>query len=252
MAVKNSTDEYNHLTSDVMYTECNIPGPGVDIDEFESEFTIGCECQTECSATQCACTRKNQNYINDCLIDDKSGPIVECNSNCSCRENCGNKLVQKGPLNCLSIVQSEGRGLGLSTSGLIKKGQFICEYAGEVIGIEEARRRFEENRKSMNYVIVISEYVGKEIVTTCIDPKYFGNIGRYCNHSCEPNAKLVPIRVEKASPRLCLFARRDIEIGEEITFHYAEGVDTSVQNVSETTCLCGSITCLRYLPHHSI
>ena len=252
MAMKNCTDKYEHLTPDIMYVEGNIPGPGVDPDEFESEFSVGCKCQTQCLATQCSCIRSFSSYINNCIVEEKQEPIIECNSYCACTENCGNRLVQRGPLNCLKIVESEGKGSGLSTTEFINKGQFICEYAGEVIDIEEAKRRFEENKRSMNYVIVIFEHVGKQKTTTCIDPKYFGNIGRYCNHSCEPNARLVPVRVERALPRVCLFACRDIEPGEEITFHYAEGVDTNVHNLSETPCLCGSSTCLSYLPHHSV
>lgn len=252
MAVKNCADNYEHLTADQMYVEGNIPGPGVDLEEFESEFAVGCSCQTQCLTTLCSCTQGTPNYYNGCLVENKAGPIIECNSHCTCRENCGNRLVQMGPLNCLSIVESGGRGLGLSTSRSIRKGQFICEYAGEVIGVEEAERRFEKNKKSMNYVIVVSEYIGEKKVITCIDPQYFGNIGRYCNHSCEPNTCLIPVRVEKNSPRVCLFARKDIKPGEEITFHYAEGVDIAVHNLSQTPCLCGSITCQNYLPHHSL
>ncbi|XP_051162733.1 histone-lysine N-methyltransferase SETMAR [Leptopilina boulardi] len=249
MDVKNCVDEYYHPTMDLIYTENNIPGPGIDFIEFESEFINGCSCETLC--LNCSCAFGNKNYKNGC-IEEKIGPIIECNSHCHCNENCGNRLVQKGPLNCLNIIKTEGRGFGLSTSEFIKKGQFVCEYAGEVIDIEEAKKRFERNEKGVNYVLIVNEHIGEKIIKTCIDPSLIGNIGRYCNHSCESNCRLVPVRVEKASPRICLFARRNIESGEEITFNYAEGVDISVHNISETPCLCGSSNCLRYLPHNSV
>lgn len=252
MDAKNCDDDYTHPTMDLIYTERNIPGPGINFVEFESEFAVGCSCEAQCSSGECSCTLGSPNYENDCLIEEKVGPIIECNSHCLCKEDCGNRLVQKGPLNSLKVIKSEGRGLGLSTSKFIRKGQFVCEYAGEVIGIEEAKKRFEENRNGVNYVLVVIEHIGEKKITTCIDPKYFGNIGRFCNHSCESNNRLVPVRVENASPRVCLFARRDIELGEEITFHYTEGGEVSVRNLSETICVCGSSTCLRYLPHHSI
>ncbi|XP_076236591.1 histone-lysine N-methyltransferase SETMAR [Calliopsis andreniformis] len=244
-------DEYEHTVPDVMYVVNNIPGPGVDIDDFESEYTLGCSCVDKCS--DCMCTRGSPNYINDRILDEKvTGPIIECNSHCTCRENCGNRVVQKGPLNSLIVRAIGKKGLGLFTNTKIKKGQFICEYAGEVIGIEEARRRVEANKTCMNYVIVVFEHIGDKTIVTCIDPKYFGNIGRYSNHSCEPNANLVPIRVEGLVPRLCLFASKDIEMNEEITFNYADGVTNSVHHLSDTPCLCGSNNCFGYLPHNSI
>ncbi|CAK9818133.1 Histone-lysine N-methyltransferase SETMAR [Anthophora quadrimaculata] len=244
-------DEYEHTIPGIMYVVQNIPGPGIDIEEFESEYTLGCMCTDQCF--DCSCTRGSPNYTNGLLLDEKlSGPIIECNSHCICTENCGNRVIQKGPLNSLIVSETSQKGLGLFTTKSIRRGQFICEYAGEVISIEEARRRVEENKYSMNYVLVVSEHIGDRVIVTCIDPKYFGNIGRYSNHSCEPNADLVPIRVEGTVPRLCLFASRDIQIGEEITFNYAGEVANSVHNLSDTPCLCGSNNCSGYLPHNSI
>ncbi|CAK9817817.1 Histone-lysine N-methyltransferase SETMAR [Anthophora plagiata] len=244
-------DEYEHTIPGIMYIVQNIPGPGIDIEEFESEYTLGCMCTDQCF--DCSCTRGSPNYTSGLLSNEKlSGPIIECNSHCTCRENCGNRVIQKGPVDSLIVSETNQKGLGLFTTKSIRRGQFICEYAGEVIGIEEARRRVEENKYSMNYVLVVSEHIGDRVIVTCIDPKYFGNIGRYSNHSCEPNADLVPIRVEGTVPRLCLFASRDIQIGEEITFNYAGEFVNSVHNLSDTPCLCGSNNCSGYLPHNSI
>lgn len=247
-------DKYEHATTEVMYVASNIPGPGINIEEFESEFSDGCSCKLKCFEN-CSCTRGIVNYIDGNIFDEKvAGPIIECNAYCECSENCGNRLVQRGPLDCLIVSEMSGKGYGLLTSMPIKKGQFICEYAGEVISVDEAKHRVESNKRDnvMNYVLVVFEHMAGRIIKTCIDPKYFGNIGRYSNHSCEPNSILVPIRVEGMIPRLCLFAIRDIENGEEITFNYAGGVVNSVKNLSETPCLCGSTVCLRYLPHHPI
>ncbi|XP_015190270.1 PREDICTED: histone-lysine N-methyltransferase SETMAR [Polistes dominula] len=246
-------DNYTHDISGVMYVTNNIPGPGINVDDFESVFTSGCSCTLECS--ECTCTRGSANYINDCIIEEKlSVPILECNPYCTCSQNCGNRLVQRGPLNTLQVINVDKKGLGLITTKFIRKGQFICEYAGEIIGIDEARRRVEANKNdnSMNYVLVVSEHIGEQVIVTCVDPKYFGNIGRYSNHSCQPNANLVPVRVESVTPRLCLFACRDIQSGEEITFNYASGVTNSINDLSDTPCFCGFSNCLGYLPHNSI
>lgn len=247
-------DEYEHSTVDVMYVANNIPGPGIDVDDFESEFSVGCNCNDACEAL-CSCSRETPNYIHDRVNEDKlSGLIIECNPRCACTDNCRNKLVQRGPLDCLEIAETGGKGLGLRTRKKIVKDRFICEYAGEVIGIDEARLRMENSKRDglMNYILVVTEHVGCQKITTCIDPKYFGNIGRYCNHSCRANAILVPVRVEALAPRLCLFARRDIKAGEEITFDYAGGLDKSANNMSDKPCLCGEDCCIGYLPHYPI
>ncbi|XP_043266759.1 probable histone-lysine N-methyltransferase set-23 [Venturia canescens] len=248
-------DEYEHTTVDVMYVAKNIPGPGIDLDDFESEFSIGCDCQENNCSINCSCTRGLPNYQEGRLNFKKSSElIIECNPRCSCNENCLNKLVQHGPLDCLEIVPTSGKGLGLRTRRKISKNRFICEYAGEVIGIEEARNRAENNKRDclMNYVLVVTEHIGYRKIITCIDPKYFGNIGRYCNHSCRPNAALVPVRVESNFPRLCLFAIRDIDIDEEITFDYSGGLDKSSDNASDTPCHCGADCCLGFLPNFPI
>ncbi|KAL7305341.1 hypothetical protein TKK_0002469 [Trichogramma kaykai] len=246
-------DNYEHLLPDVMYVVSNIPGPGSELDDFETTFALGCSCEQECKENSCSCIHGTQNYINNKLSNASKNVLTECNSICTCNEKCGNRLVQQGPLDCLVIKETivKNIGFGLFTSKLIRKGQFICEYAGEVIGIEEAYKRFDENKvkEQMNYVLVVTEHIGEKKITTCIDPAKFGNIGRYANHSCEPNAMLVPVRIDLVIPRLCLFAIKDIESMEEITFNYAGVTIDSVHSSSGTPCLCGAAACTGYLPH---
>ena len=42
-----------------------------------------------------------------------------------------------------------------------------------------------------------------------------GNIGRYLNHSCEPNLEMVTIRSSSMVPHLALFTTRNVE---KVTF----------------------------------
>lgn len=248
-----SLDKYNHVDTNVFYVTGNIPGAGIDSEDFESEFSVGCKCQSICDNT-CSCSRGTVNYANDRIVMNQSKLMMECNPHCSCSANCGNRLVQKGPLDCLVVMETERKGLGLFTREPILKGQFICEYAGEIIGLEEAVARFEMKKTlgQQNYVLVVVEFLGDKKVTTCVDPSQLGNIGRYCNHNCTPNAEIVTIRVERLTPRFCLFAVRDIKAFEEITFHYAGGSTQSVHCFSETPCACGSPQCQGYLPHQLV
>ena len=42
--------------------------------------------------------------------------------------------MQGGPLAGLPVVSVPGKGRGLVTTSPLMSGQFVCEYAGEVIG----------------------------------------------------------------------------------------------------------------------
>ena len=84
-----------------------------------------------------------------------------------------------------------------------------------------------------------------------------GNIGRYANHSCNPNLTMHPVRSELASvPHLALFANRAIAKGEELCFDYgnagSSANDTDVNNVNQTPCKCGAKNCRKYLPCQNI
>lgn len=247
-----TSDEYDHQCPTVFYVTENVPGPGINLQDFELEFSSGCDCKNFCNET-CPCTRGVVNYTNG-RITNLTTPIIECNPSCSCSETCGNRVVQSGPVNCLFVSETPSRGFGLFTKSRIQKGSFVCEYAGEAIGVEEAKNRVEKNRrcKLNNYVLIYVENVGNENeIVSCVDPAVFGNIGRYSNHSCCPNTQVFAVRVNRSTPRLCLFASKDIEENEEITFNYAQGLG-DVSCASDTKCLCGSENCKGYLPHQPI
>lgn len=242
-------DEYEHFDKSIFYTDSNIPGPGVDISLFEEEFSQGCQCNDNCISL-CSC---GSNYQLGKLKQFSSG-IYECNSYCACKRErtCPNRIVSLGPRKNLKIIQTP-KGFGLTTKSLINQGEFICEYAGEVIGIQEAERRFgeQEIKKSSNYIFILNEYFGKKLLQTIIDPSIIGNIGRYINHSCDPNCIVIPVRTCIQVPKLAIFAKKDIMELEEITFDYGSESNiklTQNKQVNLIKCLCNSINCRKYLP----
>ena len=58
------------------------------------------------------------------------------------------------------------------------------------------------------------------------------------NHSCDPNCETW---IE--DDRVYVYAIRDIELGEELTFDYGFGVDTW----EDHPCRCGSENCVGYI-----
>jgi histone-lysine N-methyltransferase SETMAR len=87
-----------------------------------------------------------------------------------------------------------------------------------------------------------------------VDPTMIGNIGRYINHSCQPNAVVVPVRIDNPVPKLCIFALKVIHVGEEITFDYGGGNSSEMHSTQtglteRKSCCCGAQVCKKYLPY---
>jgi len=104
----------------------------------------------------------------------------------------------------------------------------LGELAGERITLREARRRARGRRR-----IAIVEFEDG----TALDATVAGNVFRYVNHSCEPNAYIRRIR-----GRVEIWTLRSIEPGEEITCDYGE-----TQHDGTLPCRCGSERCRGYL-----
>lgn len=276
----NMFDEYSHQDKNIFYVDENIPGPTENTDEykqlkenFNSQLIHHCECILKCCEGTCYCFKISggSNYIS--FVDqtiykdmiyllNKSKvncnyPIIECNESCRCVSQCGNRLVQNGPLKYLymQICKNKLKGLGLFSYNHILRGMFICEYAGEVITKSQALRRHEHNQAQgkMNYIFCLQEHINEEILQTFIDPSKFGNIGRYINHSCEPNCEIIPVRVNNPIPKLAIFSSTDIFPGTEITIDYGASslnLITATVNIRKP-CLCESSKCKNLMPYHS-
>lgn len=190
-------------------------------------------------------------------------PIFECNSNCLCAATCVNRLSQQGIMVTLEVFQTTNRGLGVRTLEPIPKHHFISEYSGEIISYKEAKKRtiMQANTFESNYLLVLKEHVsGGKVLRTHIDATYHGNVARFMNHSCQPNMTMFPVRHNSPVPKLCLFASRNIEAKEELTFSYGgiscKDVDFRGGKDSENSltklrskCLCETSDCAGYLPY---
>ena len=254
-------DDYEHIDKNIFYTPVNIPGPGIDADVIFAEQFQGCRCSASCvDPSVCGCVRTQPFYysLDGRKLANPDHPpdmVYECHLQCQCDVQCANRLVQKGPHPKLELMKAGVKGNGLRCQIDLPKGAFVCEYAGEVIGAEEARRRYQRNLDGPNYIFALREHFGRinsNSVITYIDPTHIGNIGRYINHSCDPNLLVVPVRTDTVVPKLCLFARRDILAGEELSFDYGGGLEP-IQGVPDDwnrakTCQCMAPLCRRVLP----
>ncbi|EHB06120.1 Histone-lysine N-methyltransferase SETMAR [Heterocephalus glaber] len=250
------------------YTPDHVVGPGADIDPSQITFP-GCVCvKTPCLPGSCSCLHYEETYDDNlCLRDTGSEaqyakPIFECNVLCQCGDNCRNRVVQRGLQFDLQVFKTDKKGWGLRTLELISKGKFVCEYAGEVLGFSEVQRRIHlQTTNDSNYIIAIREHIyNGQILETFVDPTYIGNIGRFLNHSCEPNLLMVPTRIDSMVPKLALFAAKDILPGEELSYDYSgrflnlmdsEDTEKTDNKKLRKPCYCGAKSCTGFLPYDS-
>ena len=99
-------------------------------------------------------------------------------------------------------IKRASAGLGLFTTGDIKRGEFVIEYHGPILNEEKA------NEKGGRFLFALSSKL-------TIDGIARDNIARYMNHSCRPNCT-----PEIDGRRIFFYARRKIMAGEELTYNY--------------------------------
>ncbi|XP_064653238.1 uncharacterized protein LOC135503564 [Lineus longissimus] len=115
-------------------------------------------------------------------------------------------------------------GWGVFATKKHLKGSFLLMYHGVLIKEDEARRREKSYDKTKKGSFMF--YFKHNTSTLCVDAtKDDGTLGRLVNDAWRgaANCSMKKVSTEKGSPALCLFANRDIEIGEELRYDY--GVD---------------------------
>ena len=164
----------------------------------------------------CDCDRKTEN---PCGKDSKCLNrmlMLECHpSVCPAPEMCRNMRFQKRQYPPIQVIRSEGRGWGDKNQEFIKKDQFVIEYVGELIPMQEYRARMAANQLSgennYHYLTIDSNRM--------IDTGPKGNMARFMNHSCDPNC-ITQKLTGNGDTRVGLFALKDIVTGSELTFKY--------------------------------
>ncbi|KAF6207622.1 hypothetical protein GE061_016069, partial [Apolygus lucorum] len=161
---------------------------------------------------------------------------TECSpQSCPCKEKCSNQKIQRHEWSPgLMRFMTKDKGWGVKTKHSIKKDRFILEYVGEVVSDREFK-----NRMASRYQKDTHHYCLNLDGGLVIDGHRMGGDGRFVNHSCEPNCEMQKWCVNGLF-RMALFALRDIEPNEELTYDY----NFSLFNPAEgQPCKCGSSRC---------
>lgn len=129
-------------------------------------------------------------------------------------------------------------GRGVYARMIIPAETRIIEYIGERITKAESRRReklrLERQRRGGDGSVYIFDLNRRHD----LDGRMAGNVARLINHSCVPNCRAETIR-----GRIWIIARREIAVGEELTFDYGYAFSEWRQH----PCRCGSKTCAGFI-----
>ena len=121
----------------------------------------------------------------------------------------------------ISRFETEDKGYGVQADQTIPKHAFIIDFIGEILTENEFRMK--ETRGRGIYTMELTEAL-------YIDPKKKGNLARFINRSCAPNARAELWQV-KGKLHIVIRASKKIKQGKEITIHYGSECDLG-------TCMC--------------
>ncbi|XP_014677427.1 PREDICTED: uncharacterized protein LOC106817282 isoform X2 [Priapulus caudatus] len=191
---------------------------------------------------ECTCRRPENPEVEKACGEQCLNRIMytECSPDlCPCFDACANQRIQRHQWEVgLEKFYTEDRGHGIRTSLTIKEGDFILEYVGEVVSEQEFRRRMTEVYHNAPHHYCLNLDSG-----TYIDGYRYGAEGRFVNHSCDPNCEMQKWSVN-GMYRMCLFALRNIEPGEELSYNYNFH---DFNSDAKQECKCGSANCSGFL-----
>ncbi|USP80453.1 uncharacterized protein yc1106_07727 [Curvularia clavata] len=194
---------------------------------------LECDCQEEYDST----TRKNHacGEDSDCI---NRATKMECVGDCGCGRRCQNQRFQRKQYADVSVIKTEKKGFGLRANKDMAPGEFVFEYIGEVIDERTFRRRMGQyDEEGIKHFYFMSLTKGE-----FVDATKKGNLGRFCNHSCNPNC-FVDKWVVGDKLRMGIFVERQVRAGEELVFNY--NVDR--YGADPQPCYCGEPNCSGFI-----
>lgn len=194
---------------------------------------LECDCQEEYdSATK---TNNACGEDSDCI---NRATKMECLGDCTCGRRCQNQRFLRKQYADVTVIKTDKKGFGLRANKDMQPGDFVFEYIGEVIDERTFRRRMlQYDQDGIKHFYFMSLTKGE-----FVDATKKGNLGRFCNHSCNPNC-FVDKWVVGDKLRMGIFVERRVKAGEELVFNY--NVDR--YGADPQPCYCGEPNCSGFI-----
>ncbi|OAF70598.1 hypothetical protein A3Q56_01674 [Intoshia linei] len=130
----------------------------------------------------------------------------------------------------LKVEHFDNKGRGIVSKVVFNRGDFIVEYAGELVTVKEAKKRESDYVKcdSFGCYMYYFKYSGKSY---CIDAtKESQRLGRLINHSAKKKNVVSKTITVEGKPRLYFVSFKHIDIGEEIMYDYGDRSKNAIKN----------------------
>jgi len=130
----------------------------------------------------------------------------------------------------LEIKHIENKGRGIFSTRSFERGEFVCEYAGEMISYKVAKKREEKYSLDVNIgcYMYFFEHKSKHY---CIDATAeTDRLGRLFNHSKVAGNCHTKLFEMNSRPYLILVASRNIDKGEELMYDYGDRNKISLES----------------------
>lgn len=193
----------------------------------EALESMTCECPPNGSRAICVEDCINRLTQVECLPEDCKGGGF-----------CMNQRFQRREYAKINIVKTEKKGYGLRAAEDMTRDTFIYEYVGDVVSnpsfIKRMRDYADEGIKHFYFMMLQKDEF--------IDATKRGGIGRFANHSCNPNCYVAKWTIGQ-HVRMGIFANRAIKKHEELTFNY--NVDRYGHDAQP--CYCGEGKCVGFI-----
>ncbi|KAL8872673.1 MAG: hypothetical protein Q9174_001736 [Haloplaca sp. 1 TL-2023] len=227
-------DEYPDKTEEAKRAFQVIPGCIYSSKSIgATETAMDCDCTEEWDASPQKNTACGED--SDCI---NRATKMECTDDCGCGVKCQNQRFQRRQYAKVSVVKTEKKGYGLRADEDLRENDFVFEYIGEVIGEGPFRKRMiQYDEEKIKHFYFMSLNKGE-----FVDATKKGNLGRFCNHSCNPNC-YVDKWVVGNKLRMGIFAERAVKAGEELVFNY--NVDR--YGAEPQPCYCGEPNCTGFI-----
>lgn len=161
-----------------------------------------------------------------------------------------NEIMSKEKSRRPSILSSSSSTVSINSGKVEKSNEIFIEISDDEQSEGEAARKLVPTvpvaykSPSSSKALDLRTLYGSKEKSFIMDAKTTGNLGRYFNHSCNPNMFVQNCFVDTHDlrfPWIAFFARRSILPGEELTWDYNYEVGSVPGKV--LYCQCGSKSC---------
>ena len=180
-------------------------------------------------------------YVDNYRIAEPKHVVFEAAPNARIEESVKRQLTvtQNGIHYRLEVFRTEKKGWGVRSWDTIPAGAYVCDFTGEIMTQDEAEFRGNDDyifdldciqtavgiggRNHRGTKLALDPELHREVPEYALDGHRAGNVGRFINHSPEPNLFVQCVLGEHHDlniPRICFFASDNIPPMTELCYDY--------------------------------